>query len=99
MPTIDDRVSASPTKNSKAPPTAGARWPGSVYPIMGWMPIAVLQPTMPQPYKNLGLVLFRQNGDRAEVGQYWQKYFDLNPNDPDIANMRLLLDDPRYRLK
>jgi dolichyl-phosphate-mannose-protein mannosyltransferase len=59
----------------------------------------LLVPAMPQPYKNLGLLLFRQNGDRAEVTQYWQKYFDLNPNDPDVPNMRLLLENPNYRLK
>jgi len=62
--------------------------------------IAILNdPNQKSAYKNLGLVLWQNDGSPGEIIAVWQKYLQLVPEDPDAEEMRSVIKTLQEELK
>jgi hypothetical protein len=51
----------------------------------------LIAPDISGSYKNLGLVLYLNDGQPAEIIKLWEKYFTMTPEDPQNPDMREII--------
>ena len=57
--------------------------------------LAIEHGEVPEAYKNLGLFYYERDEDPARIISLWETYLDLEPGDPQAADIRTAIEQLR----